>query len=443
VLKLHGYQQVAKIHLRRNPRAALFLDMGLGKTAATLSALQAEHLPVLVIAPKRVAETVWDREATLWRPDLTVAVAAGYPSQRRDALLSGADVVVLGRDNIKDVLKYPVKWNTLVFDELSGFKNRGSQRWKEAVRIIRQLGVKNVWGLTGTPAPNGLMDLWSQVFLLDEGARLGKTLSSFRGRYFIPGRQLRSGVITEWLLRPGCDETIHSKLEDICLSMSAEGRLELPDVSYNRVNIRLPSDSRKVYDDLRKRMIAEWKAGVICVQDAAALSGKLSQVAAGFVYDGDLISGPRETYQVLHSEKMNAVQEIIDGTGSPVLVFYRFRAERELLGKAIKNARHISEPGIIDEWNAGEVPVLLAHPASAGHGLNLQSGGHTIVWTSMPWSLEEWEQGNKRLHRQGQKNPVIIHTVEATGTVDEIISSRLAGKQDVQNALLDHLESIL
>ena len=445
--RLHDYQHVALKHLHRNPKAALMLDMGLGKTAVTLSSLTADHLPVLVTAPKRVAENVWEHEARIWRPDLSVRVAKGTPAQRLDALRSGADVVVIGRDNLKDATgAVSRRFRTLVLDEMSGFKARQSIRWRSAKKITASPSIKHVWGLTGTPSPNGLLDLWAQMYLLDGGLRLGSTLTEYRTRYFTPGRQLANGVITEWLLRPGMDKKIHSLLEDICLSMESEGRITLPPVTFNKVSVPLPPTVRKLYKTLKDDLVVDLDmlgGEIHSAKNAATLSGKLSQLAAGFLYvdDADLREGK---YDKIHTEKIQAVQEIVNGTGSPVLVFYRFKAEKEMLLKAFEgNAATMDEDNIIERWNAGKVPVLLAHPASAGHGLNLQSGGHTAIWTTLPWSLEEWEQANARLARQGQKNPVVIHVLLSPKTLDAHILKALETKASVQDALLAHLESPL
>jgi SNF2 family DNA or RNA helicase len=449
-MPLHDYQIVARDFLRGRNRGALFLDMGLGKTAATLSALTPEHLPALVVAPKRVAELVWPHEKELWRPDLTLSLAKGEASRRRKALAANADLVVIGRDNFRDVEKVsPARpFNTLILDELSGFKSRQSIRWKTARRIInnKQTPVKHVWGLTGTPTPNGLMDLWSQIALLDNGSRLGKNITAYRSRYFYPGRQLPNGVISEWIPRPEAEDRIHSLLADLCLSMETEGRIELPPVTFNTVRIPLPPSVTSVYKELKRDLVTDLRdifgGEIHTAGNAAILSSKLSQVTAGFLYVDDAdIRGSK--YTRLHTEKVKAVEEIIEGTGgSPVLVLYRFRAELELLKEGLGERAHtIDSPHVVDRWNRGEIPVLLAHPASVGHGLNLQHGGHTAVWTSLPWSLEEWEQANKRLARQGQKHPVVVHTISATGTLDDFIATRLKSKARVQDNLLDYLES--
>lgn len=446
VPQLHSYQRVAVDHLQRNPRAGLFLDMGLGKTAVTLSALRPEDLPALVIAPKRVATEVWPVEAKKWRPDLTLEVADGSPQQRARVLFGSADIVAISRDSLSslDQLSRYRKYRTLIIDELSGFKSRQSARWK-AVKVLSS-SMTNVWGLTGTPSPNGLMDLWAQIHILDNGARLGRTITGFRNRYFISGKRLPNGTVIEWILRENADKKIHKLLEDICLSMSTEGLIELPPVTFNHVPVPLPPAVRRTYRDMKKELVAGIDilgAPIFTAATASVLSSKLSQISAGFLYTDPDETVPQETY-VLHREKMRALQEIVDGTGSPVLVFYRFRAELEMIKETLGDLAHtIDEPGVVTRWNAGDIPVLVTHPASAGHGLNLQYGGHTIVWTSIPWSLEEWQQANKRLARQGQTERVMVHLLMARGTIDSKIYDRLLGKTSVQDALLAHLESPL
>lgn len=395
-----------------------------------------------------MAEEVWPVEVPKWRPDLRIALAAGGPAKRAEALSSGADIVVIGRDNFADVEPLARKrtWKTLIIDELSGFKGgMKAKRWKVARRVVKH--VDFVWGLTGTPAPNGLMDLWPQIFLLDGGERLGTTVTGFRNRYFMPGKQLANGVITEWLLRPESDKRIHEKIEDLCLSMGTEGRIELPPLTENEVKIVLPSATRSLYRTFKRDLLVTLdlvgKEGVRTAANAAVLSSKLSQISAGFLYPDDADLKPGLQYDVLHKEKINAVREITEGTGEPVVVFYRFRAEADLLMKEFPQARHINEKGVVQEWDRGDVPMLVAHPASAGHGLNLQHGGNRIIWTTMPWSLEEWRQANKRLFRQGQKNAVVIHILMADRTVDGAIRTRLTEKASVEDALLAHLESAL
>lgn len=444
--KLHDYQEEARDYLRARGRAALFLDMGLGKTAASLAALEERHLPALVVAPKRVAENVWHVEGKKWRPDLRVVVAKGQPARRAEALLSSADVVVLGRDNFRDALrvKRDQPFRTLIIDELSGFKSWKSIRFKVARKLIKDSGISHVWGLTGTPSPNGLLDLWSQVYLLDDGQRLGKNITAYRNKWFYAAKKLPStNIVTEWALREGAEEEIHAALEDICLSMSTDGRIDLPPVTENHIEVELPTNVRRAYKQMKKDLVTILGPEAFTAKNAAVMTSKLSQMCAGFMYvdDADLRNGE---WVELHNEKAKAVLEVVEGTGSPVLVFYHYKAELELLKRELGKLAHtMDEDDVVERWNRGEIPVLLAHPASAGHGLNLQHGGHTIVWTTLPWSLEEWKQANKRLARQGQKNPVVIHVVMAKKTVDQVIRVALEDKEAVEGALLDHLESPL
>lgn len=430
------------------PDCSSIWDWVEGKTAITLSALTPDLLPALVTAPKRVAENVWETEAALWRPDLTVRVASGSPRERQAALTSGADVVVIGRDNLADAVDHADTFRTFIIDEFSGFKNRASNRWKAAKKIALHSTVTHVWGLTGTPSPNGLLDLWPQIFLLDAGRRLGKNLTGYRTRYFTPSGQLPSGVITGWDIRPGAAARIHALLEDLCLYMGTEGRVELPPTTYNTIEVPLPPAARQLYKKMKNELVADMRdvglmGEIHSAQNAAGVSNKLSQICAGLMYvdDADLRDG---AYDIVHREKARAVQEIVDGTGSPVLVGYRFKGELDILRETLgKDAHTIDEPDIVNRWNRGEIPVLLGHPASMGHGLNLQHGGHTLVWSTPPWSLEEYQQMNKRLSRNGQKHPVVIHHLVAPFTVDQAILQRLTEKKTVQQALLDHLESPL
>lgn len=444
-LKLEPYQEEAVRWITRPGGSGLLLDMGLGKTAISLSALTPEMLPALVTAPKRVAEEVWPVEVPKWRPDLTVAVAMGGPAARERALRSGADIVVISRDNLGDAVPFAKGFSTFIIDELSGFKSRASKRWKQARQITRSPSVTRVWGLTGTPAPNGMLDLWPQLFLLDQGAALGKTIGGYRERYFVPDGQLPSGIITGWKLRPGADKRIHTLLETTCISMESEGRVELPPIHVNDVVVPLPPAARRVYKTMKDDMVVNMdilgQEVISTAGNAAAVSGKLAQISAGFLYDDDVYAADRQ-WTMVHREKMRALQEIVEGTGSPVLVAYWFKAEEAMIRDTLGAAAHtMDEPGVVAAWNRGEIPVLLVHPASAGHGLNLQFGGHTIVWTTLPWSLELYQQTNKRLPRRGQAHPVIVHRLLSPHTVDYARADVLAEKKSIQQALLDHLES--
>lgn len=434
---LHNYQKQAIDFLHEQPRAALCMEIGLGKTRTVLEAITPEHLPCLVVAPKRVAEMTWPVERDKWRPDLSLVVAAGSPAQRRHALDAGADVTVIGRDVLADAITKHPRYKTLVLDELSGYKDRSTARWKAARKIA--VPASYVWGLTGTPAPNGLMDLWAQIALLDSGARLGKTLTGFRERFFRPTDRLPNGVVIGWELRPGADETIHRLLDDIALSMKASDLLsDLPSMTVNVVSVDMPPGSRSFYRTLKRDLVADLDLlGVpIAAASAGVLTNKLSQVAAGFVYDEN------KDARWLHYDKLDALAEVLDGADGSVLVFYRYRAEAEAIRTRFPAARMVDSPGALTEWNKGKVPLLLAHPASAGHGLNLQHGGHVIVWTSLDWSLELWQQANGRLARQGQRYPVIVHVLQSEDTVDGAILQRLQGKATVQDALMRYLRAV-
>jgi len=431
-VKLHPYQEIGVLHLRAHPRAGLFLDMGLGKTATTLRALTPAHLPALVVAPRRVVDLVWPTEMALWRPDLKL----------------GRDIDVVSRDSLHRVTD-PGKYRTIILDELSSFKNRSSNRWKLARKITDQ--APHVWGLTGTPAPNGLQDLWAQMYLLDKGQRLGTGVGAYRARFFRQGLRrkdgtfqvggrLPNGAMPHLELLPGAADTIYGLIEDICLSMRAATLLDLPPATVNVVPVQLPPQVRQRYRTLKKNLTADFSllgGSVLTAANAAVATAKLSQLTAGIIIDEQQVTR-------LHTEKLAALQEVVDGTGgSPVLVFYRFREEAAMIREAFPKAATLDDPDIMARWNAGEVPLLLAHPASAGHGLNLQHGGHTIVWTTLPWSSEEWEQANGRLARQGQKHPVVVHVLQAERTIDEAQLLVLRDKVRVQNALMNHLESPL
>lgn len=440
-MKLYPYQQAGVSFLQSRPSAALWLDMGLGKTATSLSALTADHLPALVVAPPRVANITWPEETETWRPDLRIQPVSGPPARRRELWREPADVYAVSRELMAEAVKAGPKWRTLIIDEASGFKDRSTKRWRAARAIARMDSCEHVWELTGTPSPNGYLDLWAQVYLLDGGARLGRTLTAYRDRYFIPAGRLPSGVITGWAAREGAQDRINELLEDIAMSMSTEGRVELPEQVMNIVPVDLTPAAVRAYKDMKYKMVADLTllGGVThSAQTAATVSNRLSQIAAGFIYDDD-----GGSYDILHKAKVDALGEVLAETGSPVLCFYRYRAERDLIQRAYPFARSIDSPETIKAWNSGSIPLLLAHPASAGHGLNLQRGGHTIVWTSLPWSLELWQQANKRLHRQGQQSTVMVHVLEARGTIDGSILAVLNQKADAQTALMNHLESLI
>lgn len=450
--ELHDYQVLAKGFLQTNRRAGLFLDMGLGKTCVVLSALEPRHLPVLVSAPKRVAEEVWPAEVELWRPDLTVQVVGtkdGNAEKRAELLKNTtADIVVMGRDLFHETVPHAKRYQTLVIDELSGYKSKGSSRWKTANRL--QKVIPHLWGLTGTPSPNGLLDLWGQMALFDGGSRLGRNFGGYRDRYFTPQKmvwnpKIGRNIPVDYRPNPGAEGRIHRLIGDICLSMQTDGRLKLPDFTVNRVTVPMAPAAKKPYAEMQSVFVTnlELLGTTHSASSAAILTSRLSQITAGFLYNDEQDINPG--YSWIHDAKINALGEIVEATDGPLLVFYRYVAERERIMKKFPQAADVKyEKNVQERWNAGDIPLLLAHPASAGHGLNLQKGpGHTMVWTTLPTSLEEWDQANKRLHRQGQRNPVVSHVLFTPGTVDLLDWARLIDKKSVQDALMDYLEAPL
>ena len=440
----HSYQQRATDLVVSKKNVGLFLDMGLGKTVITLTAVNEliydrfEVSRVLVIAPKRVAEDTWTREHKKWDHlrELRISKVLGNAAQRLRALEQDADVYVIGRDNVVWLVDHYSKkkhwpFDMIVIDELSSFKNPQAKRFR-ALRKI--LGVtQRVVGLTGTPSPNGLMDLWAQVYLLDRGERLGRTIGAYREKYFRAGA--RNGyVVYKWEPLKGAKEQIEEKISDICVSMSAADYLTLPERIDNVIPVKLTDAEMELYKRMEQDQLLQIEDSDVVALNAAAVMTKLLQIANGSVYsmDGTVVN--------IHDAKLEALQEIIDTTDSPVLVFYSFKHDLDKILEAVSGARVLNGPEDIRDWNDGKVRVLLAHPASVGYGLNLQEGGHTIVWYGLTWSLELYQQANARLYRQGQEKPVIIHHLIAEGTVDEQAMAALQAKDTSQAALLAALK---
>ena len=437
----HDYQKRATQLVIDIPKIGLFLDMGLGKTVITMTAIQElmfdrfEVSRVLVIAPKRVAEDTWTREHAKWDhlEDLKISKVLGTPKQRRRALAADADIYVIGRDNVVWLVEYLKHWpfDMVVIDELSSFKNPQAKRFR-ALRKVMPL-VERVVGLTGTPSPNGMMDLWAEVYLLDQGERLGKTLGAYREKYFRPGS--RNGyVVYRWDLIPGAKKEIEDKISDICISMSAADYLTLPKRIDNIIPVQLSPAEMQAYKTMESEQLLQIEDEDIAALNAAAVMTKLLQIANGSVdsVDGSIVR--------IHEAKLEALEEIIDTTDGPVLVFYSYKHDLAAIQGKIKDARILNTAQDIADWNAGKVQVLLAHPASVGYGLNLQEGGHVIVWYGLTWSLELYQQANARLYRQGQEKPVIIHHLIAEGTVDEEAMQALQHKDTSQAALLAALK---
>lgn len=421
--------------------------MGLGKTVITLTAINELMLDrfdvrrVIVIAPKQVAEDTWTREASKWDhlKHLKISKVLGTPKQRLKALEANAHIYVINRENVVWLVNhYGKKWpfDMIVVDELSSFKASDSQRFR-SLRKVRALSTRIV-GLTGTPAPNSLIDLWPQLFLLDRGERLGETVGGYRRRYFNPGRSDPSRhIVFNWELKEGSDEEIHEAVGDICISMKAGDYLDTPKRFTNEVPVSLKPAQMKQYKELERELLLELSDGDIVAENAATLMGKLLQFAQGAVYDEDRV------VHEFHREKLEALDLVLEeANGQPVLLFYSYKHDLARLMKKYPHAQKLKGSEQIAKWNAGEIPLLLAHPASAGHGLNLQDGGHIIVWFGLTWSLELYQQANARLDRQGQTESVIVHHLIAKGTADERVLKILTQKEQGQDALLLALKAI-
>jgi SNF2 family DNA or RNA helicase len=434
----HEYQKKAIEHILRHPKCALFLEMGLGKTVITLTALtQIQRNKALVIAPKRVVYT-WQTEVQKWEhtKDLTVSAIVGTPSQRKKALERDADLYLIGRDNVSWLADYYKKrwpFDVVIIDELSSFKNPRSIRFRSFRRVLPY--VKRLIGLTGTPAPNSLIDLWAQLYLLDKGERLGKTLTGYRERYFLPDKR-NQHIVYSWKLKPGADQAIHSKLSDICISMKADDWLDLPERITNEIRVALPMTIKEKYRQLEKELLLPFSNGDVVANTAATLSSKLLQMANGAVYDEN------GEVQSIHEEKLNALEDLIEAAnGEPVLVFYSYKHDFQRIKERFPKAKTLESSEDIERWNRREIDILLAHPASAGHGLNLQAGGHIVVWFGLTWSRELYEQANARLDRQGQKQRVIVHHLICEGTMDEQVLKALERKGSTQTALMDAVKA--
>ena len=441
--RLHGYQRRGVEHLHANPRAGLFLIPGLGKTAITLSALTEAHLPVLVVAPKRVTEQTWPDEIAKWRPDLTYSLVRGGPKEREAKLKEDTDIHLITRDTFGGDLKVlkRLPYKTIIIDELSGFKSRQSQRWKSMNKIAKN--VPYIWGLTGTPTPTTLLNLWSQVYLLDRGARLERTITAYRTRYFLPGKRLPNGVITSWTLKPGSEDAIHALIPDICMSVD-KTNVKFPDRIDTYHWFDLSSGAMKKYDLMKDKFVAEISGKAVSVEHSAAKTNKMSQIASGFLYHSGLVgvdeSDQAETTHI-HMEKMEIANEILEeAQGAPAMIFYGYDEDRRRLLQ-LPGAVDVRTPYAIERWNKGNIPILLAHPASAGHGLNLQHGGSLMIWYGLTWSSEEYVQGIGRLVRQGQPSPAVaVHHILARHTVDELMLDVVQGRISRQDALLKILE---
>lgn len=448
------HQSKALSFLREHQKCCLFLDMGLGKTVITLT-LIAELIDdfaidkCLVIAPLNVARYTWAREAGKWdhTKHLTVSRILGDAQTRRTALHERADVYVINRENVQwlvEELGGSWPFDAVIIDELSSFKSSKSKRWRTLKRVIKLS--RYVIGLTGTPAANGYLDLWPELYLIDGGERLGKTLTAYRDRYFSPGAH-KGHIVYDWRMKPGAKEDIDRRLRDICLSMSKDDWLQMPPIIYSETWVGMDSQARKLYEQLKKDLVIPLLDGETADMDsfdsaivgttAATLSGKLLQMANGAVYDdkGQVIQ--------IHTAKLDALEELVEAAqGQSVLVFYQYRHDLTRIKERFDYAVELSDEAI-EQWDKGEVKMLVCHPASAGHGLNLQQGGHIIVWYGLPWSLELYQQANARLYRQGQEHSVSVHHILCEGTLDSKVMTALRDKDATQKGLLIALKDYI
>lgn len=451
---LQNYQLACIKHIIQNPFCGVFLEMGLGKTVSTLTAIEAlkfdycEVSRILVIAPKRVTESVWQEEAKKWAHlrNLTFSKIIGPEVKRLEALKKQADIYLISRDNIAWLCALyggaQLPFDMVVIDELSSFKSYKAIRFK-ALKICRP-SLKRLVGLTGTPAPNSLIDLWPQIYLMDRGERLEKTISRYRDKYFKPSKMNGSIVYTYKPLEAS-EKLIYEKISDICISMKSEDYIKLPEKINNFISLKMPPDLKKKYDDFERDKILELydiikdnATQVIDAMNAAALSNKLLQFANGAIYDENKI------VHAIHDIKLDALSEIIeDANGKSILIAWAFRFDRDRIIERFKKLkpRELKNSQDIKDWNTGKIQLLLAHPASVGHGLNLQAGGNIIVWFGQTWSLELYQQFNARLYRQGQKNTVIINHLILEGSHDEDVITALKNKDKKQTVLMDSIKA--
>lgn len=443
--KPHGYQQQMIEYIDTHPVAALFLDMGLGKTVITLTAIKNllydsfEVKKVLVIAPLRVARDTWPNEIEKWNhlQDLRYSVVVGNQIERQSALKQEVEIYIINRENVTWLIEksgYQFDFDMVIIDELSSFKSHAAKRFKSLLKV--RPFIKRIVGLTGTPSSNGLMDLWAQFRILDKGERLGRFITHYRQRYFDPDQ--RNGmVIYSYKPKPEAEEAIYNQIEDITVSMKAEDYLDMPDFITNEVVVRLSDKERKVYDEMRKEMIVEVKDKEIDAINAASLSNKLLQMASGSVYD------EQKESVWLHDRKLDALEDLVEAAnGKPLLVVYWFKHDLTRITQRF-DVKVLKTQQDFQDWNKGLIPIALIHPASAGHGLNLQAGGSTLVWFSLTWSLELYQQTNARLYRQGQTESVIVHHILAKNTLDEYVLKALKNKSQNQNALINAVKANL
>lgn len=447
----HKYQRYCIEFIKNNPIAAILLDMGMGKSSICLTAIMElmydsfEVSKVLIIAPLRVAKHTWSGEIEKWEhlTELRYSIVVGTAAQRKRALQKDADIYIINRENVPWLIEQsgqPFDYDMVVIDELSSFKNWQSKRFRSLMKVRPM--VKRIVGLTGTPSSNGLMDLFAEFKVLDMGARLGRFIGQYRLNYFKPDR-MNGPIVYSYRLLPGAEEKIYEKIDDITISMKASDYLEMPELISSEYPVYLSDKELDTYEVMKKDLVLNLPGGEITASNAASLSGKLSQMANGAVYTDD------ETFVEFHYKKLDALEDIVEAAnGQPLMVCYWYkhdliRIEKRLNSLGVQYEKLDSDVSI-EKWNKGELPVALVHPASCGHGLNLQSGGSTLVWFGITWSLELYQQTNARLYRQGQTaNTVkIIHLI-SKGTIDERIMKALSLKDNTQAALIDAVKTDL
>lgn len=434
----HAYQQYSVDYIIAHPTAALFLDCGLGKTVIALTAIfdltldSFQIRKVLIIAPLRVARDTWSAEIEKWDhlKGLSYSIAVGTETERKAALREKVQVYLINRENVPWLIQdsgLPFEFDMVVVDELSSFKSHQAKRFKSLMKVRPK--VKRIVGLTGTPSANGLMDLWAEFRLLDLGQRLGRFIGKYRDTYFVPDKRNQQMVFS-YKPKPGAEEAIYRQISDITISMKNTDYLKMPELVMNEISVRLSEDEWRHYQTMKDEMVLSLDGKDIDAVNAAALSGKLLQMANGAIYDERGVVGQ------IHNRKLDVLEDIIEAAnGKPVLIAYWFKHDLKRILERFLGEQLDSEYSI-RRWNEGKIPVALIHPASAGHGLNLQAGGCTLVWFSLTWSLELYQQTNARLWRQGQKETVVVHHLVTKGTIDENVMVALAKKDTGQAALL-------
>lgn len=443
--KPHSYQEYAIRYIETHPISALLIDMGLGKTSITLTAIRNllfdsfEVCKVLVIAPLRVAKNTWTDEIKKWEhlSTLTYSLIVGNENERLSALNEKADIYIINRENVDWLVNksgYKFDFDMVVIDELSSFKNHQSKRFKSLMKV--RPFVKRIVGLTGTPSSNGLMDLFAEFKILDMGKRLGYFIGQYRNTYFKPDK-MNGPIVYSYKPLPNAENAIYEKISDITVSMKANEYLKMPELLTSNYVVELSNSEKNQYDEMKKSLVLEITDGEITASNAASLSNKLCQLSNGAIYDDE------QNIVEIHDRKLETLEDIIESmNGKPLLIAYWYRHDLERI-KSRFSVRKIKASEDISDWNDGKIPVALIHPASAGHGLNLQNGGSTLVWFGLTWSLELYQQTNARLYRQGQKNTVVIQHIITKGTIDEQILKALQKKNKTQADLIDAVRANL